>query len=279
MSHALIIRNDFFREHFPVLTISALLHVALFVLLVLNLNLLPRRPQQPVRLAIEATVVDAQALRQRTAERERIVQEAEDQRRRQEQERQQRVEEQRREAQQAEEERRLADQKRREEVEVQQRETAKRQQEAERARQAQAEQQRKEAAEQKKAAAEAVRRAEAERKQAQTKADLARQMAAEEELMAAADAGELDQYREVIRQKVQRNWSQPATARPGDNCDVKVQQIPGGEVVSAVAVNCTGDAAFARSVEAAVLRSSPLPLPSNPALFDRNLLFNFKPEQ
>jgi colicin import membrane protein len=45
-----------------------------------------------------------------------------------------------------------------------------------------------------------------------------------------------------------------------------------------VATNCTGDAAFARSVETAVLRSSPLPPPPNPALFDRNLLFNFKPE-
>ena len=56
-------------------------------------------------------------------------------------------------------------------------------------------------------------------------------------------------------------------------------ELVGGEIVSAVAVNCSGDAAFARSVEVAVLRSSPLPLPTNPRLFERNLLFNFKPEQ
>jgi colicin import membrane protein len=278
MSHALTLRNDFLREHSPVLAISVLLHLALLGLLILNLNLMPRRQQMPVRLAIQATVVDGTAMRQRAAERDRQKREAAERLRQQEADRQQYVADQRQADERQAQQRQIEDQKRKEQAEVERRDQAKRQQDVEKARQAKLEQQRLDAEQQKQAAADARRKADAERRAAQSKADLARQMAEEENLVAAADSGELDQYMEVIRQKVRRNWTQPASARPGDSCDVRVQQIPGGEIVSAVATNCTGDAAFARSVEAAVLRSSPLPPPPNPALFERNLLFNFKPE-
>ena len=40
-----------------------------------------------------------------------------------------------------------------------------------------------------------------------------------------------------------------------------------------------GDEVVVRSIEAAVYRSSPLPLPPDPQLFERNLRFTFKPEQ
>jgi colicin import membrane protein len=38
------------------------------------------------------------------------------------------------------------------------------------------------------------------------------------------------------------------------------------------------DAALRESVEAAVLRASPLPPPPNPALFERNLELTFAPQ-
>jgi len=41
---------------------------------------------------------------------------------------------------------------------------------------------------------------------------------------------------------------------------------------------CNGDDAVRRSIEQAVLRASPLPTPSLPALFDRNLQVVFRPE-
>lgn len=129
-----------------------------------------------------------------------------------------------------------------------------------------------------KAEAEAKRKAEAERRQAQSRADLARQLAEEEHLDAAQGSGLLAQYVDVIRQKVERNWLKPASARSGIECVVQVRQIPGGEVVEVRVTECNGDAAVLRSIEAAVLRSSPLPPPPDPALFERSLEFVFRPE-
>jgi colicin import membrane protein len=41
---------------------------------------------------------------------------------------------------------------------------------------------------------------------------------------------------------------------------------------------CNGDDAVRRSIEAAVYKSSPLPPPPDPSLFERELLFKFEPE-
>jgi len=274
MSHALTLRTGFLREHSPVLALSVLLHLALLVLLVANLNLMPRRQPQPVRLAIQATVVDTQAMRQRAAEEERLLREAQERQRQEERERQQRLEDQRREAERQQEQRRLAEQKRTEQLEAQRREQIKRQEAAEKAR---LEQDRKEAEERRQAAAaEAKRKADAD-KLAQSKAALARELAEEERLAAAESSGLLDQYAEIIRQKVERNWTRPASAREGINCVVLVRQITGGDVVEVRVAECNGDAAVVRSIEAAVLKSSPLPPPPDPSLFDRSLRFDFRP--
>ena len=140
-------------------------------------------------------------------------------------------------------------------------------------------------------AVEAKAKAEAERKAAEAKAQAAKQeqarrqaelaaaMAAEEDLWAAQNSGEMDRYIALIQQKVQRNWVPPASAQMGLECEVAVVQLPNGDVVDARTVRCNGDAAVQRSIEAAVRRSSPLPLPDNRALFERNLRFIFKPEQ
>ncbi|GIK33959.1 MAG: hypothetical protein AMXMBFR45_18610 [Gammaproteobacteria bacterium] len=283
MTLALRIQNPFLREHATVLTLSALLHLALLVLLALNLQLLPRNPPPPARLAIQATVVDTRAERQRAAEalqRAKQAELAEQQRREREEVRREA------EARRLEEQRREAEQQRQAQAEARQREDAQRKADAAARAKAKAEataqaeaRAKAEAQAAAKARAEADARAKAEKRRAQSQADLARQMAEEESLAAIAGSPAAAEYRDLIAQKVRRNWNQPPSARAGDSCEVRVQQIPGGEVTSAVASNCTGDAAFARSVEAAVLRASPLPLPSDPRLFDRNLLFTFKPEQ
>ena len=62
-------------------------------------------------------------------------------------------------------------------------------------------------------------------------------------------------------------------------CVVLVEQIPGGDVVGVRIGECNAEGLVRRSIEAAVYKSSPLPLPSNPSLFERNLRFTFKPEQ
>ena len=132
-----------------------------------------------------------------------------------------------------------------------------------------------------KAAAERVK-AEAQRREAarlSAARELERQLAEEEELQAASNSGALADYVALIRQKVERNWVRPPGARPGIQCEVLVTQIPGGEVVSVRTERCNADEAVQRSIEAAVLRASPLPLPAQSKLFERNLRFTFKPEQ
>ncbi|MDH4031586.1 MAG: cell envelope integrity protein TolA, partial [Chromatiales bacterium] len=82
-----------------------------------------------------------------------------------------------------------------------------------------------------------------------------------------------------IRQRVQRNWIRPPEAQAGLECVVNVSQIPGGEVVDVRFGRCNGDDVVRRSIEAAVLRASPLPPPADPSLFERNLEITFRPEQ
>ncbi|MBE0511147.1 MAG: cell envelope integrity protein TolA, partial [Gammaproteobacteria bacterium] len=153
---------------------------------------------------------------------------------------------------------------------------AKRQAEAEAKRQAEEEARRK-------AEVEARRQAEAEAKR-QAEEALRQQMAAEQRRLDAEAQrqrqAQLDrlqnEYVSQISDKVRRNWLRPDGSR-GTLCTVLITQLPDGEVVRVQATRCDGDAAFQRSVENAVLRSSPLPLPADRALFSREIQFNFRP--
>ena len=91
----------------------------------------------------------------------------------------------------------------------------------------------------------------------------------------------MEQYVAIIRQKVTRNWLRPPGTPSGLSCTVSVRLIPGGEVVEARVTVSSGNALFDRSVETAVLKASPLPLPPDPTLFPRfrELRFLFNPEE
>ena len=97
--------------------------------------------------------------------------------------------------------------------------------------------------------------------------------------MQAMNSNEMAAYQFALQQKVLRMWARPASAQPGLDCVVQVRQSAAGEVLSARVVSCNGDAAVERSIEAAVFKASPLPLPENSVLFDPNLRFRFIPEQ
>lgn len=143
----------------------------------------------------------------------------------------------------------------------------------------------KKAVEKKAADKAAAETAEAQRKTAEDKrrrtaqAELDRQLAEEDALLAASDSGALAEYVALIAQKVERNWVRPPSAKAGLECELSVTQIPGGQVTGVRIGNCPADDAVRRSIEAAVLRASPLPMPANQALFDRNLRFVFKPQE
>ena len=171
-----------------------------------------------------------------------------------------------------EEEKRLADTKRRREAEKQA-----------------AEQQRQQDQERLKAI-------EDKRKQEQARLDEIEQKKRDEEMRRKLDAEEkqraqelskrqqsdIDKYRILIEAKVRQNWNVPPSAKEGMSCELLVRLIPSGDVISVQLTKSSGDTVFDRSVENAIHKASPLPVPSaETGLFDvfRDLRFPFTLEK
>jgi colicin import membrane protein len=284
--------DGFAAQNRKFLIVSTIGHVLLLAVASSNLLEIPRQPM--TRLAIEAVVIDQSTL-QRTTPADRRKAEEAAQRKRDEAAQQQRREQEQK-AQQAKDRQAAEQRKQQDATAAAERQRADKQRkdseakaadaqqqkkvEAERKQQVQRETEAKAQAEQARVAAAAKAKANAEKAdQARRQAELMASMEAEEGLMEAARSGELSRYLALIQQKVERNWVPPATVKEGLECEVAVVQLPNGDVVDARTVTCNGDAAVQRSIENAVRRSSPLPLPDNRALFERNLRFIFKPQQ
>jgi colicin import membrane protein len=130
--------------------------------------------------------------------------------------------------------------------------------------------------------AERKRKEEEERqRRAEEKAEMERAMLEEEQArIQAARAARLQtllqQYIMQIDRAVESNWLRPATTSEEQSCDVIVTQTMSGDVIDVQLQSCTSDNAFQRSVERAVRKASPLPLPPDPELFDRKIQFTFK---
>ena len=124
----------------------------------------------------------------------------------------------------------------------------------------------------------AKEKAQADKLRTQREAELNAQIAAEERAEAARSSGQMNQYVAQITARIERAWIRPASAQPGLNCEVRVTQVPGGTVVGVQVGRCNGDESVRQSIEAAVYRASPLPQPSDPALFERILVVTFRPE-
>lgn len=86
-------------------------------------------------------------------------------------------------------------------------------------------------------------------------------------------------YIGLITGKVERHWIRPSDSPSQFSCIVRVQLMPGGAVVRATVVKSCGSVMLDRSVESAVYKASPLPVPTEPDVFSafRELQFNFKP--
>jgi colicin import membrane protein len=127
------------------------------------------------------------------------------------------------------------------------------------------------------AAAQAKAAAAAKAQTAASQADLQRSIEAEERLDAARASGAMSSWAAQIQARIQRAWIRPPSARAGIDCTLYVTQVPGGEIVNVRLGTCNGDDAVKQSILDAAYRASPLPAPSDPALFERNLEVNFRP--
>ena len=126
---------------------------------------------------------------------------------------------------------------------------------------------------------EAARKAEAERKASEARAKAAREAQLKAALEAERRGPEVDRYRAVIQQSIERSWIQPPDSRHL-RCTLEVRLIPGGDVVAVRVIQSSGNAGFDRSVENAVYRAAPLPVPEG-TLFEsfRTLIFVFDPNK
>ncbi|HEX4387736.1 MAG TPA: cell envelope integrity protein TolA [Steroidobacteraceae bacterium] len=267
------------RDRWVSLGLSVLLHGALLGALVYGWILFRRPPQPAPTLAIEATVVDAKSVKgtpqappQPPAAPEEVPPEPEgpppptaEELEQREQERQQ--------ADAAAQEQQAAEQRAAQEAALAEQAAAQRKAEEQRQAEERAEKERKA-----QEAAVAKQRATQEAEERETEADLRRSLAAEEHAAQARTGPALAGWEAQIAAKINRAWLRPPTARAGIQCVLHVTQVPGGEVTKVDIGECNGDQAVRESIEVAVYRASPLPPPPDPAMFDRNLTINFKPD-
>lgn len=173
-------------------------------------------------------------------------------------------------------ERRAAEVAAREKAEREQRE--KERQEQEKAAREKAERERVERERVARETAERQRREREEAERRRREAELAEQLASEDRRDAVRGSALANQYKAQIEARIMSQWRKPPSARPGLVCQVRVTQVQGGSVVGVQIASCNGDEAVRLSVEDAVRRASPLPSPPDPALFERELIVTFRPE-
>jgi colicin import membrane protein len=133
------------------------------------------------------------------------------------------------------------------------------------------------AAEKKRKAEEAARKkAEAGKKKAEA---AARQLELEAQYQAEQDLTEKQLIMAAIQQKVDRNWLRPPGTPQNLSCEVRVRLGANGSVLLVSIIKSSGDVGFDRSVESAVSKADPLPMPTSPRLVSqfRDIRFVFKP--
>lgn len=110
-----------------------------------------------------------------------------------------------------------------------------------------------------------------DRERQQIKDQLAR------ESNAARNRGLAD-YESKIRGKVRSHIVLPPDIQGNPEAQFLVVQLPTGDVLSTRLLKSSGHRGYDDAVERAILKSSPLPKPDRPELFDRELKLTFRPK-
>ena len=59
-------------------------------------------------------------------------------------------------------------------------------------------------------------------------------------------------------------------------CDVELEQLPSGKIISVNIIDCSANDLYIKSLENAVYRSSPLPLPNDPEIFESKIVLHLR---
>jgi colicin import membrane protein len=148
----------------------------------------------------------------------------------------------------------------------------------------------KEKAAREKAAAEKAAREQAAAEQAlmeqlaleQAEAEIRRQEEAARAAEQAEKAAQMRaEYQDLIRAQVASVWNYPPNVSAELEVEVRLVMVPTGEVISANVTRSSGNDALDRSVEQAIMKASPLPVPDDIRVFEQNfrrLTMKFRPE-
>jgi colicin import membrane protein len=90
-----------------------------------------------------------------------------------------------------------------------------------------------------------------------------------QQLEARRNKGIIDRYKASIINAINDNW-QFSVKLSRVNCQVLVRLAPDGAVLSAKLLSSSGNVAFDQSAIQAILRASPLPVPKDTHIFNRN---------
>ncbi|MGQ0503282.1 MAG: cell envelope integrity protein TolA [Panacagrimonas sp.] len=147
------------------------------------------------------------------------------------------------------------------------------------------EEERKRIEEEKRKEEEAKRKAEEERKRKAEEQRRLREQFEEslkqeaEDRAEAARIGDVKRrWVDVLNDHIGSRWLRPPGLPPQLRCTVQIDILPNGEVISVKIIQSSGNPSFDVSVENAVYKASPLPLPEDPKAFERSLRPTFTPE-
>ncbi|MCU7881199.1 MAG: cell envelope integrity protein TolA [Candidatus Thiodiazotropha sp. (ex Lucinoma aequizonata)] len=272
--------------------LALLLHGLILFFLIFGMDW--SNPGKPATLkanVVQAHTVDAKQLNQtkekeRAAEREKQRQQERKRKQTEKKKRQQQLEQKRVAKEKAEKKRQEVEVKRQAQLkkeqqvkEVKRKAETKHKAEMETKRKAEIERKQKAEREAKRKAKTKLKAAVETKKKAEGAARAERERVLQEQMAAEQNSREIDRYVAVIKQQVERNWLKPGQGSEELSCVVQVRLIPGGDVVlgGVSIIRSSGNAAFDRSVESAVYKAAPLPVPSG-LLFEsfRTLKLNFK---
>jgi len=92
--------------------------------------------------------------------------------------------------------------------------------------------------------------------------------------------GEINKYKALILQAISEHWIIPTQANKRLYCELMIRLAPGGVVLDVQVTKTSGDPSLDSSARAAVLKASPLPVPSNSNDFEafRQFVLKVKPE-